>query len=79
MPPLQPGEQAVCPRCEHKIRSLPTQARLQPMIYSITALIMLFCSNFFPFLGMAVKGIHQDMTLYQTATRLLEDNIRHWH
>jgi paraquat-inducible protein A len=73
VPPLQPGEQAVCPRCEHKIRSLPTQARLQPMIYSITALIMLFCSNFFPFLGMAVKGIHQDMTLYQTATTLLEE------
>ncbi|WP_188027627.1 PqiA/YebS family transporter subunit [Tolumonas osonensis] len=73
IPPLQPGEQAVCPRCEHKLRALPAEARLQPMVYSIAALIMLLCSNFFPFLGMAVKGIHQDMTLYQTATTLLEE------
>lgn len=27
----------------------------------------------FPFLGMMVKGMHQDMTLYQTATTLLEE------
>ena len=73
VPPLQPGEQAVCPRCEHKLSSLPAEARLQPLIYSIAALIMLLCSNLFPFLGMAVKGMHQDMTLYQTATTLLEE------
>ena len=73
VPPLQPGEQAVCPRCEHKLSALPTEARLQPLVYSIAALIMLLCSNLFPFLGMAVKGMHQDMTLYQTATTLLEE------
>nr|WP_321241417.1 PqiA/YebS family transporter subunit [uncultured Tolumonas sp.] len=73
VPPLQPGEQAVCPRCEHKLSSLPAEARLQPLVYSIAALIMLLCSNLFPFLGMAVKGIHQDMTLYQTASTLLEE------
>lgn len=73
VPPLQPGQQAVCPRCEHKLKSLPSDARLQPLVYSIAALIMLLCSNLFPFLGMAVKGMHQDMTLYQTATTLLEE------
>lgn len=73
VPTLQPGEQAVCPRCEHKLQALPTDARLQPLVYSIAALIMLLCSNLFPFLGMAVKGMHQDMTLYQTATTLLEE------
>jgi paraquat-inducible protein A len=73
VPPLQPGEQAVCPRCEHKLSTLPTEARLQPLVYSIAALIMLLCSNLFPFLAMTVKGIHQEMTLYQTATTLLEE------
>ncbi|WP_081741398.1 PqiA/YebS family transporter subunit [Tolumonas lignilytica] len=73
IPPLQAGEQAMCPRCEHKLRALPVEARLQPLVYSIAALIMLLCSNLFPFLGMLVKGIHQDMTLYQTATTLLEE------
>jgi paraquat-inducible protein A len=73
VPPLQPGEQAICPRCKHKLTSLPSEARLQPLVYSLAALIMLICSNLFPFLGMAVKGIHQEMTLYQTATTLLEE------
>lgn len=73
VPPLHPGQQAECPQCGHSLRSLPTHIRQRPLVYSITALIMLLCSNMFTFLGMEVKGIHQDMTLFQTASVLLEE------
>lgn len=74
VPPLQPGQEAICPNCGHTLRTLPTHIRQRPLVYSITALIMLLCSNLFTFLGMEVKGIHQDMTLFQTTSILFEEH-----
>ena len=73
IPPLQPGQQAECPQCGHTISILPTDTRIRPLVYAVTALIMLICSNLFTFIGMSIKGIHQDMTLYQSASVLFDE------
>lgn len=73
IPPLQPGQQADCPQCGHTLSILPTETRVRPLVYAITALMMLLCSNLFTFLGMTVKGMHLDMTLYESATVLFEE------
>lgn len=73
LPQLSAGQRAVCPRCGHTLKTMNSEPRYLPLALSLAALIMLICSNLFTFLGMSVKGIHQNMTLYQTASTLFEE------
>ncbi len=74
LPPLAEGQAAECPRCGHELGFLPHQATLRPVVYGLAAVIMLICANLFPFLSLQVSGLFQQMSLYESASVLLDEH-----
>ena len=74
VPPLREGQAAQCPRCGHELGFLPRQPALRPLVFGLACAIMLVCANLFPFLTLQVKGLFQQMSLYESASVLLEEH-----
>ncbi len=71
LPPLRPGEIAVCPRCNHTITKRHFRPVQRSMALALSALLSLVLSVSFPFVSFAVFGIGKQIELSQTATQLL--------
>ena len=71
LPPLRPGEMAVCPRCHHTLVKRHFRPVQRSMALALSALLALALSVSFPFVSFAALGIGQQIELSQTATELL--------
>ncbi len=63
LPVLQDGQKGVCPRCKNTLMSRWNNPRLQPVVFAISALIMLVLANLFPFVNMQVSGLGNQISL----------------
>ena len=71
LPPLRPGEIAVCPRCNHTLAKRHFRPVQRSMALALSALLALAFAVSFPFVSFAALGIGQQIDLSQTATELL--------
>ncbi|PSW19907.1 paraquat-inducible protein A [Photobacterium sanctipauli] len=72
LPPLEDGEKASCPRCQHTLAKRVAQPFQRPLSYGIASLAMLVASISFPFMSFSVQGISQEITLMHSAKMLSE-------
>ncbi|WP_213991924.1 membrane integrity-associated transporter subunit PqiA [Sodalis sp. dw_96] len=63
LPELKDGQKSVCPRCKNTLMSRWDNPRLQPVVFAISALIMLVLANLFPFVNMKVSGLGNQISL----------------
>ena len=70
LPIVQEGQVAKCPRCAHTLSSLSVQPCQKLIAYSIGCLVMLVISLSFPFMSFSVKGITQQIYLFNTVAML---------
>ncbi|XBS71097.1 membrane integrity-associated transporter subunit PqiA [Acerihabitans sp. KWT182] len=63
LPDLRDGQKGVCPRCKSTLMSRWENPRLQPVVFAISALIMLALANLFPFVNMKVSGLGNQISL----------------
>nr|WP_086939341.1 paraquat-inducible protein A [Thaumasiovibrio occultus] len=70
--PLEPGQKASCPRCEHSLTTLHPHPVQGPIAIAIAALIALVASLSFPFMSFSVKGLKQEIFLMNAASMLSE-------
>ncbi|MEA9390674.1 membrane integrity-associated transporter subunit PqiA [Acerihabitans sp. TG2] len=75
LPPLTAGQKGVCPRCKNSLISSWSNPRTQPVMFAISALIMLVLANLFPFVNMRVSGIGRQITLPQIPSVMVSDNF----
>lgn len=71
LPPLRPGEVAVCPVCNHTLVKRHYRPVQRSMALALSALLALLFAVSFPFVSFAASGIGQQIELSQTATTLL--------
>lgn len=71
LPPLRPGEVAVCPICQHTLVKRHFRPVQRSMALALSALLALVFAVSFPFVSFAASGIGQQIELSQTATALL--------
>lgn len=71
LPPLRPGEVAVCPICQHTLVKRHFRPVQRSMALALSALLALGFAVSFPFVSFAASGIGQQIELSQTATALL--------
>lgn len=71
LPPLRPGEIAVCPRCNHTLAKRHFRPVQRSMALALSALLALVFAVSFPFVSFTALGIGQQIDLSQTATELL--------
>ncbi len=75
LPPLASGQKGVCPRCKNTLISRWSNPRTQPVMFAISALIMLVLANLFPFVNMKVSGIGREITLPQIPGIMVDDHF----
>ncbi|TCL03769.1 membrane integrity-associated transporter subunit PqiA [Sodalis ligni] len=63
LPVLKDGQKGICPRCKNTLMSRWDNPRLQPVVFAISALIMLVLANLFPFVNMKVSGLGNQISL----------------
>jgi paraquat-inducible protein A len=61
---------AYCSRCGARLFSAPSGSLDQPLALAIAALILFLVANFFPILGLDIKGRHSETTLLGAALEL---------
>lgn len=76
LPRLQPGTKACCPRCHTTLKQAWSDPHLRPQLYALSALVMLVLANLFPFIGMNVSGLSNQITLWQIPSAMFTDNYR---
>lgn len=75
LPELRAGQKGVCPRCGNTLISRWSNPRSQPVVFAISALIMLVLANLFPFVTMRVAGIGRQITLPQIPGVMVADHF----
>ena len=65
LPDLEPGQTALCPRCDFAIAQRVRDGYYRPMTYAISALLFLCIALTTPFLSMQASGLGNTMTLPQ--------------
>lgn len=70
-PVLEPGEQASCPRCDTLISVGRDNSFQKGMAFSITALLLLLSTFYFPLLSFSRSGQERSMTLLDSGTALI--------
>ena len=70
LPPLSWHEAAYCPRCDCHVTTERPRHIEQALALACSALLLLFCSTAYPFLGFATAGQVESMTLLDSATSL---------
>ncbi len=75
LPPLAAGQKGVCPRCSNTLISRWSNPRTQPVMFAISALIMLVLANLFPFVNMKVSGIGRQLTLPQIPSVMVTEHF----
>ena len=65
LPNLEPGQTALCPRCDFAIAQRVRDGYYRPMTYAISALLFLCIALTTPFLSMQASGLGNTMTLPQ--------------
>jgi paraquat-inducible protein A len=71
--PLEPGQRASCPRCNHLLTANRADGFTKALAFAIAAAVLLLVSMFFPFLSLKASGLEQVMTLPGSAYQLYED------
>jgi paraquat-inducible protein A len=67
LPALGTGEEAVCPRCDEHLVSIPRSPIDEPLAFAWTSLILLFLACSFPLLAIDVQGNQTQISLLQNA------------
>ncbi|HEY0209992.1 membrane integrity-associated transporter subunit PqiA [Acerihabitans sp.] len=75
LPALTDGQKGVCPRCGNTLISRWSHPRTQPVMFAISALIMLVLANLFPFVNMKVSGMGREITLPQIPGIMVADHF----
>ncbi len=73
--PLEMGNKALCPRCNHLLTANHCNAKNRVIAFSITAILFLVLSNCFPFLTFSAQGHEQTVTLIQSIYTLVTQNF----
>lgn len=76
VPHLQPATRASCPRCHAMLQTEWQGWQWRSGIYAICALFMLLLANLFPFIGMEVAGLTNQITLLNIPSLLIKQNYR---
>ncbi len=76
IPHLHPGTRASCPRCHTTLQTEWHGSPWRSAIYAICALFMLLLANLFPFIGMEVAGLTNQITLLNIPSLLINQNFR---
>jgi len=63
IPDIDAKQVALCPRCNHKIRGINVNNDIEIVALSLSALLMLLSSMFYPFISFSSNGITQTITL----------------
>ncbi|MFD2189745.1 paraquat-inducible protein A [Pistricoccus aurantiacus] len=71
LPPLNAGEKADCPRCDHTLVTRHHWPAQRSMALAVSALIALTIAIIFPFVSFDFQGFGDRIELPQTATSLL--------
>ena len=67
IPDIDAKQVALCPRCNHKIRGINVNNDIEIVALSLSALLMLLSSMFYPFISFSSNGITQTITLPDAA------------
>ncbi|TMP63394.1 paraquat-inducible protein [Pseudoalteromonas sp. S1610] len=67
IPVINAKQVALCPRCNHKIRGINVNNDIEIVALSLSALLMLLSSMFYPFISFSSNGITQTITLPDAA------------
>lgn len=76
LPPLKPGIEARCPRCNEHLCAIAHTPYEGPLAWGVSALCFLILSCSFPFLSMSVQGNVSQISLLQSAETLIEQDFR---
>jgi paraquat-inducible protein A len=71
--PLDPGERANCPRCDHLLTQNTPDGLTRSLAFSLAAAMLLAMSMAFPFLSLKSGGFEHTMTLPRSAYELYRD------
>lgn len=74
LPDLKSGEEAACTRCGYVLSMRQKDPVLRPILYALSALLMLLLSNVFPFIGMSVAGNSHVMDFVDTTSVLFQEH-----
>lgn len=75
VPSLAVREKAFCPRCRYLLAANRPRAQRNVLVFSGTALLFLLLANAFPFLGFSASGQERSVTLLQSVTILVTENL----
>lgn len=75
LPTLNTGQNAHCPTCNYKLVSIPTNPFLAPIIYSLTAILLMIYTCAFHFMGINMAGVGIYITIPQTFFVLLTQDF----
>jgi paraquat-inducible protein A len=67
IPDIDAKQVALCPRCNYKIRGINVNNDIEIVALSLSALLMLLSSMFYPFISFSSNGITQTITLPDAA------------
>ena len=67
IPEINAKQVALCPRCSHKVRGININHDTEIVALSLSALLMLLSSMFYPFISFSSNGITQTITLPDAA------------
>lgn len=67
IPPLAPGEKAICPRCGHSLAKHPSAPSDLPLALTFTALIAYVLANSLPLMDLSVVGRTASTTVAEGA------------
>lgn len=74
LPALSPGSRANCPRCHTTLYTAWPEPRRRPMVFAVSALLMLLLANLFPFINIHVKGLSSEISLYQIPQVMMSED-----
>jgi paraquat-inducible protein A len=69
------GSKALCPRCGYTLTTKHCNSQIRVIAFSISALIFLLLSTFFPFLSLNIQGQERTITLIESITVINNDNF----
>ena len=75
LPPLLPGMEARCPRCNDALCAIPHAPYEGPLAMATSALCFLILACAFPFLTMSVQGKVSQISLLQSAETLIQQDF----
>lgn len=71
LPPLPPGTQAFCPRCQHTLARRQRQPVQRVTAWSLAALMLLVLALYFDFVSFSTRGVGETITLTDTVLAML--------